>query len=375
MRIELEEALLRWTKARLIDAPLADRIREFEQEQAPVRRARWPVIAALAFGGVMLAAGVLLFVSAHWEELSPVQRMSVLVGAVAGFHVAGAFALERFRALGVTLHAAGTVSLGGAIALAGQIFNMQEHWPTAILLWALGALAGWLLLGDWPQLALAAILIPAWLMGEWTEFAGSSHATSRVLITAILLLAICYLSVRRGNDRGDDYVRVALAWIGGLALLPATLLSIFEHGNFSLNQEIGSSVAAIGWTVAIALPLAIAAFFRRGAVWMNGLAVVWVWVLGYLADQRAELPIYAWCALGAAGLTAWGIYEYRAERINLGMAGFAITVVAFFFSSVMDRLGRSASLIGLGILFVAGGWQWEKLRRRLVTQVRLGGMQ
>ena len=63
------------------------------------------------------------------------------------------------------------------------------------------------------------------------------------------------------------------------------------------------------------------------------------------------------------------------ERINLGMAAFALTIIFFFFSSVMDKLGRSASLIVLGVMFVAGGWQWEKLRRRLVTQVRLGGAQ
>ena len=62
-----------------------------------------------------------------------------------------------------------------------------------------------------------------------------------------------------------------------------------------------------------------------------------------------------------------GRYEFRPERINLGMAGFAITVVAFFFSSVMDKLGRSASLIVLGTLLLAGGWQWEKLRRRLLA--------
>jgi uncharacterized membrane protein len=43
---------------------------------------------ALAFGAVLIGAGVLLFVSAHWDSLS----------------------------------------------LAGQIFNLSEHWPSAILL-------------------------------------------------------------------------------------------------------------------------------------------------------------------------------------------------------------------------------------------------
>jgi hypothetical protein len=56
--------------------------------------------------------------------------------------------------------------------------------------------------------------------------------------------------------------------------------------------------------------------------------------------------------------------------VNMGAAFFAATVVAFYFSEVMGKLGRSASLIGLGLLFLAGGWALERLRRRLVLQAR-----
>ena len=54
------------------------------------------------------------------------------------------------------------------------------------------------------------------------------------------------------------------------------------------------------------------------------------------------------------------------------MAGFAITVLVFYCSSVMDRLGRSASLVGLGLLFLGGGWALEQGRRRLVTRAAQG---
>jgi hypothetical protein len=141
------------------------------------------------------------------------------------------------------------------------------------------------------------------------------------------------------------------------------------------HTPVDSTLTAIGWIGAILIPLAFAWFFRRMAAWMNAVAALWVVGLSMLADQRTDLGIYAWCAIGSAGMIAWGIYEFRAERINLGMAGFAVTIIAFFFSSVMDKLGRSASLIFLGALLLAGGWQWEKLRRRLLTQVRLGGVQ
>ena len=49
---------------------------------------------------------------------------------------------------------------------------------------------------------------------------------------------------------------------------------------------------------------------------------------------------------------------------------FGITVLAFYFSTVMDKLGRSASLIGFGLLFLAGGWALERARRRLVRVAR-----
>ncbi len=70
---------------------------------------------------------------------------------LAGFHLAGGVLMPRFRALGLSLHAIGTVALGGGIYLAGQIFNLQEHWPGGILLWAIGAVLSWLVLRDWLQ--------------------------------------------------------------------------------------------------------------------------------------------------------------------------------------------------------------------------------
>jgi len=78
---------------------------------------------------------------------------------------------------------------------------------------------------------------------------------------------------------------------------------------------------------------------------------------------------YIWAAGLGLGLIGWGMLERRAERINLGVAGFALTVLLFYFSSVMDRLGRSASLVGLGLLFLGGGWALERTRRRLVATV------
>ena len=155
--------LEQWAAAGLLAPGAAERIREWERAQAPVHGRSWLTLLALAFGAISVASGALLFVSAHWDQIPPDGRMALVVAMVAAFHAAGAAVARRFESLSITLHAIGTVTLGAAIALAGQIYNLAEHWPSAVLLWAIGAAAGWALLRQWPQAALTAILAPAWL--------------------------------------------------------------------------------------------------------------------------------------------------------------------------------------------------------------------
>jgi len=375
MQIDLETSLHRWVQAALLDTDQAVRIREFETAHSPRRGARAPILIGLALGGIMLAAGVLLFVAAHWGDLSPTQRMTLLVATVGGLHAAAAFCGDRFHALGVTLHAVGTAALGGAIFLAGQMFNMQEHWPTAVLLWAIGALAGWWLLRQWPQLAFSALLVPAWLIGEWVEAAPKTEAAFLIVAVFNALLSICYLTVRTPQfDARNLDVSRTFAWIGGIGLIPS-LLEVALWNTIGLPRTlVGGTLGLTGWTGAFLLPLGFAFLYRRSRVWMNLMSALWVAILTALRLGHTPIAMYAWCALGSAGMIAWGVYETRAERINLGMVGFALTILFFYFSSVMDKLGRSASLIGLGVLFLAGAWYWEKVRRKLVARLQPGGV-
>jgi uncharacterized membrane protein len=364
MQIELESSLDRWTQAALLNPEQAASIREFEAAQTPRRGARIHILVGVALGGIMLAAGVLLFVAANWNDLSPFQRMTLVVLAVGGSHLAAAICADRFRPLAVTLHAVGTGALGGAIFLAGQIFNMQEHWPTGVLLWAIGALAGWWLLRDWPQLAMSALLVPFWLIGEWTEALHVGGDSFPAVAMFCALLAICYLSIP---------VRT-LTWIGGIALIPSVLLLVLWDWWGAPRPTAGGFWGRAGWAGAFLLPLALAFAYRRTRTWMNAVAAVWVVLMSTLTFVHQPVWIFAWCAIGSALMIAWGIYEFRAERVNLGMAGFALTILFFYFSSVMDKLGRSASLIVLGVVFLAGAWYWEKLRRKLVARVQAGGV-
>jgi uncharacterized membrane protein len=337
------------------------------------------VLLAIGLGGLLVGAGVLLFVAAHWDALSPSARFVLVLALVAIFHVIAAFFSERFPVLAVTLHAVGTICLGAGIFLAAQIFNLQEHWPGGLMLWAIGAGVAWALLRDWPQASLVALLTPLWLSSEWVEATRGWLGSEKIISEGLLLLAITYLTALLPEN--ETPVRKALMWIGGLALIPLAVF-VIASGTFVAGHQLLLPRAYFIWgrIAALGIPLVLAWYLRRSASWVNAIAALWVVLLGTTSVRSAppedrlyslwrELGTYAVCAVGSIGLIASGLKEARKERINLGIAGFALTVLAFYFSTVMDRLGRAASLVGLGLLFLLGGWLLEKIRRRLLAQL------
>src|SRR5262245_15551527 len=364
--------LKRWSGAGVIDAEAAARIRAFELANAGSHRLRWPIWLALGFGATAVAAGVLLLVSAHWDDISPASRFGLVLSLVALFHLTAAFVAGQFPAMASALHAVGTVALGAGIYLAGQIFNLDEHWPSALLLWALGAAAAWGLLRSWPQMLLTALLAPAWLFGEWivaTERI-SSVAAFRIAASGPALLALAYFTALEDGR----IERKALIRLGGVAL-PFALFALALAGSdpWSVGSEpLPARLSIVGWSLAIGVPLIVAGLLRGRQAWPVAVAAVWVFALFGVRSALGETPMYAWWAIAATAVAGWGVKEARSERINMGAAIFGATVLAFYFSQVMDKLGRSASLIGLGVVFLAGGWLIERVRRQLVLQAQGG---
>jgi uncharacterized membrane protein len=345
-------------------------------ERAGSVRLRWPIWISLVFGALMLGAGVLLFVSAHWDALSPANRFLLVLLLVAMFHVGGAAAAGRFRGLGTALHAVGTLALGAGIFLAGQIFNLDEHWPGGVMLWTLGAAIGWIVLKDLPQMTLVAILGPAWLASEWIAAVEPSLMSARMAMEVVVcgqfLMALAYLTAVRGADH--DSRRRVLLWLGGVWLVPASVcLALYEPASsFAMSQapSLPRSLVTSGWAVALGVPSALSLLLRGRAAWPNVIAVFWVASeIAMRAGHYDGVSLYFWWALGAVALVAWGIRDGRRERIDLGAAAFGATVLAFYFSHVFDKLGRSASLVGLGALFLVGGWFLERARRHFVLQI------
>jgi uncharacterized membrane protein len=379
---DIESYLTRWQSAGIINPDIAVRIRTNEAEQEKPTGIRWYGIVALVLGAVLLACGVVLFVNAHWDQMGPSTRFVLVLAMVSIFHIGGAIARANFRALSTTLHAVGTISSGAAIALVGQIFNIEEHWPAAILMWAVAALAGWLLLRDEAQQTLTLLLFPAWILSEISyaaqSYVGESAYIGRFLIVWAMLYLTIFLDSQRKVLQGTTFTAAAIAaLVGTIITLDGWRSWWGMQGFLPLHQRIWD------WLAIAALPLLISLFRRRESFIPVATALIFGLILPWSTRNIAEnfngrqysryepnLAAHALVAAFAIFIIWWGVRQMSRALVNLGILGFAIAVGWFYFSDIFDKIGRSLGLIGLGILFLAGGWALEKTRRRLITHMQ-----
>ncbi len=248
---DFETLLTRWQAAGVLDAETAARIRDHEAQSAgerlPVSGGRasprsfsapscWP--AAWCF--LSRPTGTSSAPARVTRSSSPWSPSSTSPAAWRG---------PASAALSTALHAVGTVATGAAIALVGQIFNIQEHWPAAVLLWALAALFGWLLLHDQAQQTLALLLVPAWIfceLGFRTDgYIGDGIYMGRLCFVWAILYITFFVGSRRkavqgilfavARDRRGGWHR-AHAFELGLVVRRAELHSL-RHARLGLDRN------------------------------------------------------------------------------------------------------------------------------------------
>ena len=210
---------------------------------------------------------------------------------------------------------------------------------------------------------------------------GQSVYLGRFLFVWAMLYLTAFLGTRRKAVQGILFAAAAIASVTGVVLMLESWVSWGEMVAVPLHTRVW------GWVAIAALPLFLALFrFGRSvgpvaaAVAFGGILPwcnrTWVtqmhWGNGQsrpYTQSEPNLMAYALIATFTVFLIWWGVRQFSRALVNLGIVGFAVTVIWFFFSNIFDKVDRSLGLIAMGILFLAGGWGLEKMRRSLIARM------
>ena len=307
----LKRELEAWVSEGIIMPNQAEAIRKRYPEETP--GLPWGTIIFSSLGGVILGLGVILLFAYNWAKIPHLWKLALIFGALGIVHSVALLLhtrSERFKALGEALGLLGTMFFGAGIFLVAQIYHIDEHFPNAFIIWAIGALAMAWAMPSIAQGILAAVLIAIWCGSESISFDSAMH--SGPLIIVALLGSLAY--VRRSS--------VLLA-----VLIPAFIASLlFVQSGFYCDSGL-----LFGTTLNVAVLMVAAGILARRYGGFPGSSPIFLfygWVISFtilyvltFPDAARHLLVLGhdklsygsmayWIGAGVLCLGAWALIAY-----------------------------------------------------------------
>lgn len=166
------------------------------EEQAAALRTLYPAgdsvglgrLLITGIGAIMIGLGVILIFAYNWAEMGKFSKLAVIFSALIGAHLAALYSQQRSHVASESLFALGTMLMGSGIFLTGQIYHLDSHYPNAIFVWSLGALALAWTLPSLTQAFMAVTLIILWHIAEVTDFHFANHTALLLILFGLLPL-------------------------------------------------------------------------------------------------------------------------------------------------------------------------------------------
>jgi len=301
-------------------------------------------------GAVLIAAGIVLLISAHWNEIPRGVKIAGGLALMLGFHAGGWWLREvqgKYRKTGEALQFIGSCLFLANIALIGQIYNIVSRPPNAFLLWWLGIAALPWLLRSKAQHVLLLLAFGIWFGLEINQrdsviFCGSDER--QLMVYA--LLGLIYLGagywLRRGSFAAFAPPMEKLGLLAFLIFVyPLTWKNFF--GGWE-NSEIHQWVFPALGLLALVLP----------AIGLKNLTALsrqwrWTWFMAILV-----MTIF----MGTVWFGCWRLNSSSSSSFygNGSWSYLAGTLALFVFCLLQIQVGiqvRSPFLVNLGVVFIA----------------------
>lgn len=353
---------------------------------APASRSRL-VTALSIMGAILIAAGVLVFLGANWDDIPVVLRGAILVGApLAGFGVGGWLMLaDRSPRVGHGVWFLAAVFVGPAAVSLDALFELGLDPEWLLLTWALVAIPAGHLVASTVTTVLG-LLVGGSLVFVLTE---AAEPFVPLGLYAVVLFGLAGSSIGPSGRLASAY-RLSGAI---LAIVPILWLSApwLDYGRYAV--EATPIAVAFG---AVVVTIVLAAAIRPGSdAWpadrSDDRPPQWLYRLGWpvvailslaiaagaatlapdvLSRTAAELSIHA---AGLLLLVATAIAGYAARSVplvNLAVVLFVVQLFLFLGSTVADTLSGPIALVVSGVILLAVGLALERGRRRLLGRMR-----
>jgi uncharacterized membrane protein len=348
-------------------------------------------------GAVLITAGIILLVSAHWNEIPRGVKIAAGLALMLGAHGVGWWLREvqgQYRKTGEALHLVGSCLFLGNIVLLGQIYNLVSRPPDAFLLWWAGIAALPWLLRSKAQQILLLLAFGMWFGLEVNERSSWLFCEGERQVLFYALLGLVYLGagycLRATRFADFSGVTEKLGLVGFLIFFyPLTWKDFFGGWN---GLEIQKRVfPALGLVALVALVAGVKNLSGLGRQWrwtwffaLLGLTVLMgtVWFGCWQLAADGGRPYFQWDAswsylLGTPALFVFcllqvqvGLQERSPFLVNLGVTFIALDIFAAYCDLFGSMARTGMMFLVSGVFLIVFGVYLEKKRRKLMQQIK-----
>ena len=344
-------------------------------------------------GAILIAAGIALLISAHWDEIPRGVKIAAGIFLMLGAHGAGWWLREihgKYRKTGEALQFLGSALFLANIALVGQIYHLESRAPDAFLLWMLGIAALPWLLRSRSQFVLFLIALSVWFGCEINERDSLIYFSNESQVLAYALLGLNFLGAGYLLRRTafPDFAPVAEK-IGALGLLffayPLTWAGFlsWSHDDASLCRWLLPAMAGLAVVTTAAGVRNLPGLTRQWRfTWAGALAVMagllcaaffaprerhWFGSDSYdTVNAVASLALFVFCLLQIQA----GLQLRSRFVVNLGVAFTGLDIISAYFGLFGTMARTGLMFVVSGVFLIVFGVYLEKKRRKLMKQIK-----
>lgn len=342
-------------------------------------------------GAVLITAGIVLLISAHWDEIPRGVKIAGGLTLMLGAHIGGWWLRGgKYPKTGEALQFAGSALFLANIALVGQIYHLESRTPNAFLLWLIGIAALPWILRSQAQFVLLLVALSIWFGCEINQRDSLIYFGDQSQVLAYALLGLNFLGagfwLRR--TRFSDFAPGAET-LGMLGLLlfayPLTWAGFMNwHRDYSaLCPWLLPVMAAFGILAAASGVKQIAMPDRQWRLTWGGTLAgagallcatfyapvneTWRWHGTFDAvNAVATIALFVFCLLQIQV----GVHQRSRFLVNLGTAFIGLDIISAYFGLFGTMATTGFMFVVSGVFLILFGVYLEKKRRKFMRQIK-----